>query len=473
MCIKDKRRVHGAFVFVIVCNAVIMTLDVQLKGFDLANHVNYMDSSRPAVDTWSMASEAFDTLGTIFGIIFTAEIALLLMFLQLDFFKNAWRLLDTLIVVCWILVTYQGLMAVNPVILRLLRLMKVVRLARMIRTIQSLDSLQVLIGSIGACTSVLVWSGIILGLTMTVMAMFLNAMLSPCIEDDSAEGLPLETRQHLFVYFGSYSRSMYTMFELTIGNFVPVTRYLVEHVSEGYGAFLFLYRFIVGFAVVKVITGVFMHETFRVAASDDDLMIVQKNRITSKHTAKMVKLLERMDTSRDGKIQKSEFLEMMQDKSLATWLSSMDIEVDNPELLFEFLDDGDGEITLDELIRGTARLKGQARSMDVVGLITRCQDLREVIGRLNDRFDKLVCINARMLLDNKNNCSSASPSALTADRPRSSVNASGVIHASTSAPLSRCLEDQSNRRSCTDVETTLQCLPDVQGRAIGDVGGRP
>eukprot|EP00811_Abedinium_folium_P008925 NODE_1824_length_2365_cov_11.065684.p1 GENE.NODE_1824_length_2365_cov_11.065684~~NODE_1824_length_2365_cov_11.065684.p1 ORF type:complete len:703 (+),score=117.11 NODE_1824_length_2365_cov_11.065684:64-2172(+) len=385
-----------AFASLIICNVVIMALEVQLSSVDLSNHISSTDSARSSVDTWPNASKSFDTLNMILGILFACELALLLVFLQLDFFKSALRWLDTCIVLCWILNSAQYLVAVNPVFLRLLRLLKMVRLARMVKTIQSLDSLQVIMGSISACVSVLVWSGIILGLTMTVMSMLLNAMLVPHIEDNTAEGMSLETRKQLFVYFGSFTRAMYTMYELTMGNFVPVTRLLVEHVSEGYGAFLVIYRFIVGFAIVKVITGVFMHETFRVAASDDDLMIVQKNRTSSRHAVKMAKMMGLADSSLDGRISKPEFLVLMQDPTFTTWLSSMDVEVNHPELLFEFLDDGDGEITLAELTTGIGRLKGQARSMDVISVITRCQDLRESVGQLDRKLNKLLYVNSML-----------------------------------------------------------------------------
>eukprot|EP00812_Abedinium_dasypus_P000668 NODE_1078_length_1248_cov_303.816429.p1 GENE.NODE_1078_length_1248_cov_303.816429~~NODE_1078_length_1248_cov_303.816429.p1 ORF type:complete len:384 (+),score=127.72 NODE_1078_length_1248_cov_303.816429:160-1152(+) len=281
-------------------------------------------------------------------------------------------------------------MVMNPMLLRLLRLLKLVRLARMVKTVQSLDSLQVLIGSISACTSVLIWSSAVLGFTMTAMSIFLNAMLTPYIEGQANGGPSLEVRRKLFEYFGSYSRSMCTMFEITIGNHVPVTRYLVENVAEGYGVFFAVYRFVVGFAVVKVITGVFLHETFRVAASDDDLMIVQKVRATRKHVKKMQLLFERCEVSTDGMVTRKAFLQMTENRLLKTWLESMELELDNPHLLFDLLDDGDGLLTFSELVRGVARLKGPARSIDLATVIARCEGLHENIAHLTKKFDAVV-----------------------------------------------------------------------------------
>ena len=46
--------------------------------------------------------------------------------------------------------------------------------------------------------------------------------------------------------------------------------------KEWYSIFSVAYKLIVGFAAVGIINGVFMQETFKVAASDDKLMMRQK-----------------------------------------------------------------------------------------------------------------------------------------------------------------------------------------------------
>ena len=76
------------------------------------------------------------------------------------------------------------------------------------------------------------------------------------------------------------------------------------------------YKLIVGFAAVGIINGVFMQETFKVAASDDKLMMRQKatgavpfgrclsgqERDRMLHTKKMKTLFEAADESGDGYI---------------------------------------------------------------------------------------------------------------------------------------------------------------------------
>ena len=63
------------------------------------------------------------------------------------------------------------------------------------------------------------------------------------------------------------------MFEATLASFVPTMRLLSGEVNGAYAIFFLAYKCVIGFAVLKVITGVFLRETFRCASLDDDLMI--------------------------------------------------------------------------------------------------------------------------------------------------------------------------------------------------------
>eukprot|EP00812_Abedinium_dasypus_P008164 NODE_204_length_1815_cov_361.326136.p1 GENE.NODE_204_length_1815_cov_361.326136~~NODE_204_length_1815_cov_361.326136.p1 ORF type:complete len:449 (-),score=147.09 NODE_204_length_1815_cov_361.326136:453-1613(-) len=381
-----------SFAVLIVGNAVTMSLRMQYAGFDLAHDLAYADGARTSAETWPGAADVLKALSYGFGSVFTLEVLLKVGFLRRRFFESLWNTFDACLAILWIVESLVvESIGVNPMLLRLCRLLRLVRLSRMVKTFQALDSLQVLVGSMSACISVLLWSGILLGFVMVVFGMFLNAMLTPYMEADGSGDLTLVQRQQLFTYFGSWLRCMITMFELTLGNFIPVTRILTENVDEGYGALLVIYKFIVSFAVVKVITGVFMHETFRVAASDDNLMVVQKVRTMKRHMKKMGHLLTRLDTSLDGKIDRAEFVALMEDSRLKMWLASMEVECENPNLLFDFIDNGDGQISLFELVRGVARLRGPARSIDLITIAARCQDLRERFIRSEEHEGTTSC----------------------------------------------------------------------------------
>jgi len=114
----------------------------------------------------------------------------------------------------------------------------------------------------------------------------------------------------------------------------------------------------------------------QVAANDVELMIQERMKEKAKYIHKLQEFFRASDTSGDGKISASEFQEILSDPEVRTWLQMLDLEVHEAKILFTLLDNGDGLVTYDELCEGALRLKGQARSMDIVCVL---HDLRELI----------------------------------------------------------------------------------------------
>mmetsp|Transcript_84122 Transcript_84122/g.162347 ORF Transcript_84122/g.162347 Transcript_84122/m.162347 type:complete len:196 (+) Transcript_84122:53-640(+) len=162
---------------------------------------------------------------------------------------------------------------------------------------------------------------------------------------------------------------MLTLFEMTLGNWMPPCRALVENVSEWWMLFSLAHKLVIGFSVLAVMNSVFIQETFRVAAIDDKIMIMSKERARKTHIKKMARLFGHMDNTGKGFIDIHEFMNAIADSGLRTWLSSMEVEVRDTFQLFQLLDvDRDGQITVQDLVDGISRLKGTAKSYDMVYL---------------------------------------------------------------------------------------------------------
>merc|ERR1712098_523255 len=87
-----------------------------------------------------------------------------------------------------------------------------------------------------------------------------------------------------------------------------------------------------------------------------------------------------------GTLDRKEFIRILRDPRTNRWLSAMEIEVGDANALFDLLDDGDGKITVDELVRGVSRLRGAARSIDVVTVM--CQ-----VSNMKQTFDEFASKN--------------------------------------------------------------------------------
>lgn len=388
---KFRRFVQSAlfettFAGLIVFNALVMAADVQRAGVDIGASLGYADYQRVETSLpW--AESAFTVLEYIFGVAFTMEILLKILALGLSFAKDLWNWFDTFLVACWYVDTVgQDLLPVNTTLLRLLRLMRLLRLLRLVRLIKTFDSLYLMTTALKGSALILTWACVLLLVLQVLIALLLNQVLYDSYLDE--ESVDINDRLDVYEYFGTFTRSMLSMFEITLGNWPPVCRRLSEKVSEWFMLLCILHKLVIGFAVVGVINGVFIQETFKVASSDNQIMMRQKERSSNLHEMKMRQLFLEADNDGDGFVSAEEWRELVSHPAVQLWLGSMDLDAADADGLYKLIHDldQDGDLTMDELIRGVARLKGAARSYDLQMLLRQVSALTDSVDNLNKRL---------------------------------------------------------------------------------------
>lgn len=202
----------------------------------------------------------------------------------------------------------------------------------------------------------------LLGSIMLVMALALAGQLQQYMDDPDNS---LEARREIFMYFGTFNRSFLTCFEITLANWVPVCRALVDEVHPSWTIVFLIYRACVGFAVVKVVSAVFMHETFKCAAADDDLAIRQKARAGAKLLRKLENFFRRMDVDGNGEMCFDEFKVALEDPNMKSWLSTMQIEIHDPQLVWEAAGHKARTTSCRDMARYMARIKREAKHVDL------------------------------------------------------------------------------------------------------------
>mmetsp|Transcript_53712 Transcript_53712/g.143146 ORF Transcript_53712/g.143146 Transcript_53712/m.143146 type:complete len:174 (+) Transcript_53712:1-522(+) len=163
---------------------------------------------------------------------------------------------------------------------------------------------------------------------------------------------------------------MLSMFELALANWPTLTRFMVEELHECFGPICVLWKLSIGFAVVGVINGVFIKETFSVAESDEFIMIRSRMRQIVQHKERMRRLFQLADKNKDGVLGREQFRRVFEKPTIKAWLEAMDLRCDNADTLFALIAGSmDGVISEGELITGIAKLKGPARNVDLLTLV--------------------------------------------------------------------------------------------------------
>eukprot|EP00928_Gymnodinium_smaydae_P033990 TRINITY_DN24194_c0_g1_i1.p1 TRINITY_DN24194_c0_g1~~TRINITY_DN24194_c0_g1_i1.p1 ORF type:complete len:624 (-),score=114.99 TRINITY_DN24194_c0_g1_i1:125-1960(-) len=362
---------------VILLNIVVSALEAQYKGMANGYENNFPGYELPAHEAWPGAMTALQVLDITFMIIFTIELLFRFACHGMDSIRNLWIAFDTLLVSLSLL-HVSGLIKFNASLLRVLRLLRIVRLLKMFRMLSGFDTLFLLVRSLQASVGALFWSFVILFMLQVAVGLLLGQFLDEFIVDKAA--FDFDTRLKAFSYFGTFSKTILTMAEITFANWVPVCRFLVESVGESFALFFIFYRCMVCFAVVRVIAAVFVAETNRIAAADGDLLIRRKEKFKVEQLQKIRNMFMQLDANGNGVLSATEFQSLVEDPKFKPVVAALDVDKNDVMELFHALDGGDGEISVDEFVGGLLRIKGGSRGLDIVKLLT-------AVDKIQRQFD--------------------------------------------------------------------------------------
>jgi len=378
-------RFEMAMTLVILANAFVLIFVSQYTGLQVGFDLRYRGCAAEAKDLWPGAEFAFELLDWVFGIIFCLEFMVKILVFKSKYFIDGchacFNWLDFFCVLAFVVGKIaRAFVPVNAQAMRLLRILRLVRLIRILRSLEALDVLYIMATAIKGMGKILAWAIVLLSLLLMSCALALTQYLHSYYFDGISYATlsdpELRDYAKVYEYFGTFTRCLLSFWELTMANWPPATRILAEQVSEYFMAIGVIYKLTIGFAVMGVINGVILQETFKVAATDDYIMVRQKKRAGQVSRDKMTDLFMALDESGDGSLEYPEFEIIAQNPDVKTWLASMDIETDDLHTLFKLIDfDGSGSITVEELIARIPRIKGAARSIDVLAMRTTVNEL--------------------------------------------------------------------------------------------------
>merc|ERR1719382_1097191 len=165
------------------------------------------------------------------------------------------------------------------------------------------------------------------------------------------------------------------MIEMLLGNWFVVTRILIDF-NELFMIVGICHQLVFGFAVIEVISGVFLNETFKVAALDDSIMLNEVRRAAKAQNAKLTEFFQNADKDGSGLVDQDELKRVLNNKQVEEWLSAMGLDLSDIDKVFRMLDkDGDGFLTPEELVDGASMLKKPARAMDLAAVQTVLEDV--------------------------------------------------------------------------------------------------
>lgn len=315
-----------------------------------------------------------------FSCYYLVEIILRLLADQWYFFFEAeaanWNIFDLLLVVysvAEVVMDYSQQQdgGISLGFLRAIRICKILKVLRIVRVLRSLRELRLIISSLTGSVKTLFWS-LVLIMAMTFMfALFLMQPLTQHMTDHPGSLNP-ELQASVDKYWSSVLEAMTSLYMSCTGgeSWSNIAKPLKLVSEPFYYCFLAYVAFFM-FVLVNALASIFIEATMVNAEKDDKAWI--RDQMKKKHS--YIKLIKRLFASLDadgrGNITRDDFIVGLENPQMIAFLNRIGIDEIDAIDFFDFMSPKSGQegIDIDKFVVGCMKLKGNARSMDLQGLI--------------------------------------------------------------------------------------------------------
>jgi len=191
------------------------------------------------------------------------------------------------------------------------------------------------------------------------------------------------------------SKSIFTLFASITGgiSWREVSDPLFE-ISWVTGLSFCMYIFFTVFAMLNIITAVFLETGLAAAHQDQDTCIQEQMVSEESAVGEMLRIFKKCDTNNTGELTLEQFLEHLSKPEIVAHLASLGIEVGEAQGLFHLLDtDSSGTCSMEEFVYGCMRNKGNAKALDVQTLLHEnkkmCAKMKECMADIRTDLQRL------------------------------------------------------------------------------------
>lgn len=377
--IKFRKTLDGVATALVILNCLLLMVELELEGRAVGFKLGLSDG----VDLTGLMPW-FQAIDHTFILIFLLELVFRLALDGRDFCKDIANLFDTILVITGcvdILVVAPIMGNENAAMMRVVRTLKSLRALRLLRTFRFVRGLRLLVKACQCFLPSLCWAMVLLAVFMSIGALVLGNLL---LDFSASEVENYEDRQWVWLHYGTSYRALYTLYEVTFaGNWPTNVRPILNKVSHFYVLFFVFYVTVITFAVIRVISAVFLKDTLDAAQNDAENLVVERLRKKDEYVARLEAVFKAIDKQGDGMITEERLTDILSHPNVEAYFQTLDIDVQESANLFHIIDNGDGEVTLDEFIDGIMRCKGQARAVDQVAM-------RFEVAKLDTKVTELI-----------------------------------------------------------------------------------
>jgi len=340
-------------------------------------------SSNYAIDNLDAQETATINLSEVlFTVFYTIELVLRLTAFRLYFFIGpdySWNIFDMCLVLSALGEQVQKALPNSGqgqqiTFIRILRLLKMMKMLRVVRILRSFRELRLIMYSMMGSVKAMIWTlALILAITYVCGMAFMQFATSYLYDVHHGVRIPSSAidASRMKRYWGSNEQSMLTLYWVSTGG--VDWKDVGDSVQEQGGipfAFLLFYVAFFMFVVVNSVTSIFIEATVQNAQRDQQTFINDEIKKKRQYVDSVSTLFKSIDRTGQGEISWEEFYEALHKPPMLAFFSKLELDVMDVAQFFEILsDEGQHLVDLETFITGCIKMRGTAKSMDLLGLV--------------------------------------------------------------------------------------------------------
>lgn len=321
----------------------------------------------------------------IFVVIFLAEFVIKYSCHRMEYFKSTWNLVDfTLVLMMIVDLILSSLEAEGDLkSFSVLRVVRMMRLVRLIRLLKVFKELWLVVSGLMDSMRTLGWVSVLLILFVYVCGIFTTMSVGHNADVYSDYKLLSGGWDHE-EYFGTVARSMYTLFQIiTLESWSSaIARHVITNQSEMMLFFLVFLLF-THYGLLNIVVGVIVENTLAAARNNEEKIRQEQDKEQKRTLEHLKDIFKLADEDGSGDLDRGEFFRCLQNPEVEKKMKLIQLPMNEAKNLFSVLDaDGQGSLSIDEFIGGCLRLKGSAKSKDLLSVQIQVESLAKKMDDL-------------------------------------------------------------------------------------------
>lgn len=261
-----------------------------------------------------------------------------------------------------------------------LRTMRLIRLARAVRLRPEFKEMWALMKGLTESGETLFWTYVMIFCVLYFFAIIATSLIgkADAFKDD-------ELAQE---YFGDVLRSMLSLFQvMTLDSWASgFVRQLMD-IQVWTGGFFIFFIAVAVFVMLNLVTAVIVENAFSDSKSEDLELAVRLEREKEEELEDLKQFFLQLDLDGNGALTKQEFFNATKQRKIRQKLRALDIMPKDIDELWDILDEGKGEMNVEEFQSGIRRLRGEAKAKDILRLYKEVRQFETSVDEVEGHLD--------------------------------------------------------------------------------------